>query len=87
MYHLSWAMVLPVLVGGVLVVAYCLVDVARTERPLLVRKWQWALAILFLVPIGPVAYLMFEKLGPSPGGPPVQNLSAHAGGNTYLRGE
>nr|WP_246336398.1 PLDc N-terminal domain-containing protein [Flexivirga oryzae] len=80
-------MALPVIVLGALLVAYCLADIARADHALLVRRWQWALAVLLLIPIGPVAYLLFEKLGPSPGGPPQQNLSTHAGGNTYLRGE
>lgn len=86
-YRVSLAMVLPAIIIGALLVAYCLVDIARTERPLLISKWKWALAVLFFVPIGPVAYLLFEKLGPSPGGPPPQDLSGHAGGNTFIRGE
>lgn len=62
MYDVSLAMALPLIVLGVLLIGYCLVDIARTERPLLIRKWQWALAVLILVPIGAFAYLLFEKL-------------------------
>ena len=62
-YDVSLAMALPLIILGVLLVGYCLVDIARTERELLLRKWQWALAVLILVPIGAFAYLAFEKLG------------------------
>jgi len=87
MFEVPLALLLPVFVIGVLLIAYCLVDIARADQPLLIRKWQWALAVLLLVPIGPLAYLLFEKLRPLPGGAAPQAMSTHAGGNTYLRGD
>lgn len=87
MTEIPLALSLPVIILGALLMTYCLVDVARAQRPLLVRKWQWALAIVLLLPIGPFAYVLFEKLSPSPAAPPPQDISTHAGGNTYLRGD
>lgn len=86
MYDVSFAMALPLIVLGVLLIGYCLVDIVRTKRALLLRKWQWALAVLILVPIGAFAYLLFEKLGISqaPSTAP-EELTTREGGNLYLR--
>ena len=87
MFQISLTMALPMIILGVLLIAYCLYDIARTDKPLVLRKWQWALAVLILLPIGPLAYLLFEKLGilQTPGSAP-EELTTKMGGNLYFRG-
>lgn len=63
MLHVPLLLAVPTVVLGALLVAYCLIDIVRTQQPLLLRKWQWAVAVLVLVPLGALAYLGFEKLG------------------------
>ncbi|WP_446663474.1 PLD nuclease N-terminal domain-containing protein [Flexivirga sp. B27] len=63
MSDVPWPLMLPVVVLGVLLVVYCLVDIVRADRDLLLQKWQWALAVIILPPIGALAYVLFEKLG------------------------
>lgn len=86
-YQVSFAMALPLIVLGVLLIAYCLVDIARTERQLLLRKWQWALAVLILVPLGAFAYLAFEKLGivQQPSTAPEELTTKEGDGTLFLR--
>lgn len=82
------ALMIPVIVLCALLIVYCLIDIARTDRDLLVRKWQWALAVLILVPIGAFAYVLFEKLGitQAPTSAPEElTTSSHGGGRLYLR--
>lgn len=75
-YDVSFPMALPVIIVGVLLVVYCLVDIARTDEDLLIRKWQWALAVLVLVPLGPIAYLLIEKVGMLHSGDSVAEIAA-----------
>lgn len=86
-YDVSLAMALPLIILGVLLVGYCLVDIARTKRPLLIHKWQWILAVVILVPIGAFAYLAFEKLGivQAPGSAPEELTTEKGSGSLFLR--
>jgi len=87
MFEISLTMALPLIIIGALLIAYCWYDIARTDRPLLVPKWLWAVLVLVLVPIGPIAYLSFEKLGilQTPGSV-SEELTTKMGGNLYFRG-
>jgi hypothetical protein len=87
MFDVSLAMALPVIILGALLIAYCLVDIVRTDRKLLLRKWQWALAVLILVPIGAFAYLAFEKLGivQAPSTAPEELTTEKSSGTLFMR--
>lgn len=80
-------LLIPVTVLGALLIVYCLVDIARTDRQLLIRKWQWALAVLVLVPIGAFAYVLFEKLGitQEPSSAPEELTTKEGSGRIFLR--
>jgi len=86
-YDVSLAMALPLIVLGALLIGYCLVDIGRAQDPLMLRKWQWALAVLILVPIGAFAYLTFEKLGivQSPSAAPEELTAEKGSGRLFLR--
>lgn len=87
MLDVSLAMALPVMILGVLLIGYCLVDIGRAQDPLLLRKWHWALAVVILVPIGAFAYLAFEKLGivQAPGAAPEQLTAEKGSGSLFMR--
>lgn len=55
------AALLPVAVLVVGFVAYCLVDLARSEVRYL-PKWAWAVICLASVPIGGIVYLVFGRV-------------------------
>ncbi|HET7304727.1 MAG TPA: PLDc N-terminal domain-containing protein [Segeticoccus sp.] len=82
-------MVLPaigMLIGACLVV-WCWYDLARGSHPAFLRRWQWAILVLVLAPVGPLCYLLFEKLGLQqlPSTAP-EELTTKFGGNLYFRG-
>lgn len=52
---------LPVLVLTVLLIALCLVDLARRPRVKHLPKAVWALIVLFAVPMGAVVYLVIGR--------------------------
>jgi hypothetical protein len=56
-----WAALVPVLVLALAFEIYCLVDLARSEVEKL-PKWAWAMVILFVNPIGGIAYLIAGRL-------------------------
>lgn len=84
-YHVSLAMALPLIILGVLLIGYCLVDIVRTQEPLLIRKWQWALAVVILVPIGAVCYVLVQKMHlVQTAGATPEELSTNVGTNLHL---
>lgn len=87
MLDVSLAMALPVIVVGGVLIAYCVVDIVRTDEPLLLRKWQWLLAVVLLVPLGAFAYLAFEKLGivQAAGTAPEELTTKEGSGRPFLR--
>jgi hypothetical protein len=48
----------PLLLLAVAVVAYALVDLARSSDPRWLPRWAWALVCLLSIPLGAVAYLV-----------------------------
>jgi hypothetical protein len=51
---------LPVILLAVAFVGYCLYDLSRSEVDHL-PKWAWALLILFVNPLGGIAYLVVGR--------------------------
>jgi Phospholipase_D-nuclease N-terminal len=58
--EVPWAAVAPILVICAAFIAYCLVDVARSQVRYL-PKWAWALICFVSVPIGGIVYLVVGK--------------------------
>ncbi len=87
MYELSFVMVVPVIVLLGLLVLYCWCDMVRRDATHYASKRVWAVMVLVLVPLGPVFYLLFEKVGLSqvPGRPP-EEMTTHVGTNLPQRG-
>ncbi len=87
MYDVPLALLLPAVIIGALLVLYCWYDIIRTDRELYFSKPAWALAVIVLVPLGPIAYLLFEKLRLSQlPDRSSEELTTHVGGNLYTRG-
>ncbi len=85
MYHVPFALLLPGIIIGALLVLYCWYDIVRTDHELYFPKPVWALAVVVLVPLGPIAYLLFEKLRLTQvPGEPAEELTMTPGGNTYI---
>lgn len=60
MSEINWAAVAPIIVALVAFVAYCWVDIARTE----VRhmpKWAWAVVCLISIPFGGIVYFLVGR--------------------------
>lgn len=55
-----WAAIIPVAVIALGFVAYCLVDLARSQVRYL-PKWLWAVICLVSVPLGGIIYLLVGK--------------------------
>lgn len=51
----------PLLLLAIGVVAYALVDLARSPDPRWLPRWGWALICLFSIPFGAVAYLVVGR--------------------------
>lgn len=58
--EIPWAAILPLIVLAVGFVAYCLVDVARSEVRHL-PKWAWAAICILSVPLGGIIYLLVGR--------------------------
>lgn len=57
-----WPILLPLLLAELALVAFCLVDIFRADRR--VRggnKLVWALVVLLIGTLGPLAYLFFGR--------------------------
>jgi hypothetical protein len=54
------AAIIPLIVLALGFIAYCLVDVARSEVRYL-PKWAWAIICVISVPLGGVIYLLFGR--------------------------
>lgn len=54
------AAVIPLIVLALGFIAYCLVDLARSEVRYL-PKWAWAIICVISVPLGGVIYLLFGR--------------------------
>jgi len=61
---IPWAAVAPAAVVALGFVAYCLVDLSKSEVAYL-PKWAWAIVCVISVPIGGIVYL---TVGRRPGG-------------------
>ncbi|MHB1525891.1 MAG: PLD nuclease N-terminal domain-containing protein [Candidatus Dormibacteria bacterium] len=59
--RLNPAVLAPVVVIELGLLVYCLVDLARRERVPGGSKWPWALLILAVGGLGPVAYLLLGR--------------------------
>ncbi len=59
--RLNPAVLAPVVVIELALLAYCLVDLARRERVAGGRKWPWALLIILVGGLGPMAYLLLGR--------------------------
>jgi hypothetical protein len=62
---IPWAAVAPIIVLAVGFVAYCLVDLSRSDVRYL-PKWAWAVICVVSVPLGGIVYLV---AGRDPGSP------------------
>jgi hypothetical protein len=62
---IPWAAVAPIIVVAVGFVAYCLVDLSRSDVRYL-PKWAWAVICVVTVPLGGIVYLV---AGRDPGTP------------------
>ena len=62
---IPWAAVAPIIVVAVGFVAYCLVDLSRSDVRYL-PKWTWAVICVVSVPLGGIVYLV---AGRDPGSP------------------
>ena len=60
MDSIPWAALAPVIVLAVGFVAYCLVDLVRSEVQHL-PKWAWALICIASVPLGGILYLTIGR--------------------------
>jgi hypothetical protein len=60
------AALLPLLVAGLLLVGWALVDLGRSEVRWL-PKWAWALIIVGSIPMGAIVYLVVGRIGPTTG--------------------
>ncbi len=58
---IPWAALAPIVVVAVGFIAYCLVDLARSDVQNL-PKWGWALIIVFVNPLGGIAYLLVGRV-------------------------
>jgi hypothetical protein len=56
-----WAALAPIIVVAAGFVAYCLVDLSRSEVQILPR-WGWVLVILVVNPLGGIAYLLVGRV-------------------------
>lgn len=56
-----WAALAPILVVALAFEIYCLVDLTRSEVQNL-PAWAWALLIVFVNPLGGIAYLIVGRL-------------------------
>jgi hypothetical protein len=54
---IPWAAVAPIIVVAVGFVAYCLVDLSRSDVRYL-PKWAWAVICVVTVPLGGIVYLV-----------------------------
>ncbi len=54
------AAIIPLIVLALGFIAYCLVDLARSEVRYL-PKWAWAIICVISVPLGGVIYLLFGR--------------------------
>lgn len=61
---IPWAALAPVIVLALGFIAYCWVDISRSDVRYL-PKWAWALICLLSVPMGGIVYLF---VGRDPGG-------------------
>jgi hypothetical protein len=55
-----WAALLPLVLFAVAFVAYCLIDLARSEVRYL-PKWAWAVVCCVSVPLGGIVYLFVGR--------------------------
>ncbi|HEX9645733.1 MAG TPA: PLDc N-terminal domain-containing protein [Acidimicrobiia bacterium] len=62
---IPWAALVPIIVLAVGFVAYCLVDLSRSDVRYL-PKWTWAVICVVSVPLGGIVYLV---AGRDPGSP------------------
>lgn len=51
----------PVLVLAVLLIAWSLVDIARSPSVKHLPKWAWVLIALLVTPLGPILYLVIGR--------------------------
>lgn len=51
----------PVLVLAVLLIAWSLVDIARSPAVKHLPKWAWVLLVLLVTPLGPIFYLVMGR--------------------------
>ncbi len=54
-------LILPLFLLQVGLMLYALIDLIRTKRPTRGPKWMWALIILFVNMLGPIAYLLIGR--------------------------
>ena len=54
-------LILPLFLLQVGLMLYALINLIRTQRPTRGPKWMWALIILFVNILGPIAYLLFGR--------------------------
>ncbi len=60
-----WAALAPIIVAALGFIAYCLIDLSRSEVRHL-PKWAWALICVLSVPMGGIVYLLVgREPGPS----------------------
>lgn len=52
---------IPVLVFAVLLIAWCLVDIARKPTVRHLPKWAWTTIVLLAIPPGAVLYLIIGR--------------------------
>ncbi len=59
--HLNPAILAPVVLIELALLVYCLVDLARRRQVPGGRKWPWALLIIVVSVLGPIAYLLLGR--------------------------
>lgn len=53
--------VAPLIVLAVTFVAYCLVDIVRSDSVRCLPKWAWGLLCVITIPLGGIAYLLLGR--------------------------
>jgi uncharacterized membrane protein len=57
---IPWAAILPLVVAAAAWIAFCIVDISRSEVQYLPR-WAWMLISVLSVPIGGIVYFLVGK--------------------------
>ncbi|WP_430591844.1 PLDc N-terminal domain-containing protein [Humidisolicoccus flavus] len=52
---------IPVLVFVVGLIAWALIDIARSPAVVRLPKWTWVLVVVFAIPAGAIAYFMLGR--------------------------